>query len=309
VYFTAQASHLAHLARKFEAAVDAAMALTVSDRHSMTAQALARRFPVDEMMGAYADTWQQVRRGTYALITGCVLYFLSIAGAEAVAEALLGAQCKAHADLADLLLCVRLHCRGTPAQVDCCFRQAKESRQAQQQQQEQAASFFANKWERCNKGTAAGSAAAAAVPKDTAAGTAADQSSTTADRSSSRSGNNGHSSSGDNGNGSVSVDCSAFLSSFNRKGSNGSGSSSSSQLQQSAGCGSELRNAHLSRAQRLTNRLLVVLQHFSLGPGILLLSFVLLEVRGCLCICILCTCCFLLQPVPSWALVCYCWWK
>ncbi|WIA20821.1 hypothetical protein OEZ85_005176 [Tetradesmus obliquus] len=60
VYFTAQASHLGHLARKFEAAVDAAMALTVSERASKTAQALARRFPVDGMMGAYADTWMQV---------------------------------------------------------------------------------------------------------------------------------------------------------------------------------------------------------------------------------------------------------
>lgn len=61
VYLTAQASHLAHLARKFENAVDEAMALTVSARHSMAAQALAKRFPVNDMMGAYADTWQQVR--------------------------------------------------------------------------------------------------------------------------------------------------------------------------------------------------------------------------------------------------------
>lgn len=60
MYFTARASHLGHLARTFKAAVDAAMALTVSDRHSMTAQALARRFPVEGMLGAYADTWKHV---------------------------------------------------------------------------------------------------------------------------------------------------------------------------------------------------------------------------------------------------------
>ncbi|WIA30035.1 hypothetical protein OEZ86_000130 [Tetradesmus obliquus] len=216
VYFTAQASHLAHLARKFKNAVDEAMALTVSARHSMAAQALAKRFPVNDMMGAYADTWQQ---------------------------------------------------------VDRCFNRATEARLEQQQQQERAASFFANKWQRCNKGTAAGTCAAAA-PKDTAVSAFSDQSCTTAGHArSGGSGNNGYSSSIDNG--PVPLECSAFFN-WNR-----CGSSSSSQLQQlppPAGGGAVSHSgAHLSRAQRLTNRLLVALQPFALGPGNLLLSFVLLE--------------------------------
>lgn len=163
-----------------------------------------------------------------------------------------------------------------PAQVDRCFRQAKEVRQAQQQQQQHAASFFAKKWERCNEGTAAAGtgAAAATALKDTAAATLTDQSCTTAAA-------NHSSSSTDNRNGSVSVDCAAVLSSFSCK--------RSSRLQQlpprlPAGGGSAEQcsdgpGQRLSWQQRLSNRLLVVLLPFSLGPGILLLSFVLLEVR------------------------------
>jgi hypothetical protein len=62
VYFTAQASHLAHLARKLEAAADEAMALSPQQRRDMAGQALARRFPAGEMMAAYAGAWQQVRQ-------------------------------------------------------------------------------------------------------------------------------------------------------------------------------------------------------------------------------------------------------
>ncbi|KAF6252281.1 hypothetical protein COO60DRAFT_1644178 [Scenedesmus sp. NREL 46B-D3] len=206
VYFTAQASHLAHLARKFEAAFDEAMALSVSARHDMTAQALARRFPVDEMMAAYADTWQQTLKG----------------------------------------------------------------RLPQQQQQEQAANYFADKWQRCNKGTAAGTSAATAA-KDPAAITLGEPSCSAAERCSSHGGN-----ANSIGTGSVSVDCSAFLSPFYRKGSSSS-SGRLQQLPQPARRGDELQRAYLSKEQRWTNRLLVVLQHFSLGPGILLLSFMLLE--------------------------------
>lgn len=61
VYFTAQASHLEHLARKFEESVDKAMGLSVPERHKLQAAALARRFPVTDMMQQYADAWVQVR--------------------------------------------------------------------------------------------------------------------------------------------------------------------------------------------------------------------------------------------------------
>jgi len=60
VYFTAQATHLEHLTRKFEGAVDEAMALSQSARHGHMAAALAKRFPVPEMMQQYADAWAQV---------------------------------------------------------------------------------------------------------------------------------------------------------------------------------------------------------------------------------------------------------
>lgn len=60
VYFTAAASHLSHLARKFEAAVDEAMALSPSARHHMTAEALGKRFLVPTMMQQYAHTWTKV---------------------------------------------------------------------------------------------------------------------------------------------------------------------------------------------------------------------------------------------------------
>eukprot|EP00882_Tetradesmus_deserticola_P018842 GHRQ01020237.1.p1 GENE.GHRQ01020237.1~~GHRQ01020237.1.p1 ORF type:complete len:597 (+),score=276.17 GHRQ01020237.1:265-1791(+) len=152
-------------------------------------------------------------------------------------------------------------------QVDCCSKQTLSTRQAQQQQQrqEQAASFFADKWQRCNKATSAGTSAATAA-KDPDAAATHNATGGAADWASMRGGDgNIHRS------GSVSVDCSAFFGSFYWNGS--SSSSSSWQLQQPAGHGSQL---HLSRAQRVTNRLLVVLQHFSLGPGILLLSFLLL---------------------------------
>jgi hypothetical protein len=62
VYFKAQASHLSHLARKLEAAVDQAMQLSPETRRAMTADALLKRFPADEMMEAYGDAWSKVRR-------------------------------------------------------------------------------------------------------------------------------------------------------------------------------------------------------------------------------------------------------
>jgi hypothetical protein len=61
VYFTAQASHLSHLAAKLGAAVDEAMAIPDQRRVSMIGEALARRFPSDVMIGKYRDVWQQVR--------------------------------------------------------------------------------------------------------------------------------------------------------------------------------------------------------------------------------------------------------
>ena len=60
IYYTAQASHLTHLACKFESAVRKALALTTSDRHGLVAEALARRFPVDLMMSKYMQAWLQV---------------------------------------------------------------------------------------------------------------------------------------------------------------------------------------------------------------------------------------------------------
>lgn len=69
VYFTAQASHLSHLAAKLGAAVDEAMAITDQRRVAMIGEALARRFPSDIMIGKYRDVWQQVR-GAEALGQG-----------------------------------------------------------------------------------------------------------------------------------------------------------------------------------------------------------------------------------------------
>lgn len=72
VYFTAQASHLEHLARKFEESVDKAMGLALPQRHKLQAAALAKRFPVADMMQQYADAWLQVRgcrKGTLVLTT------------------------------------------------------------------------------------------------------------------------------------------------------------------------------------------------------------------------------------------------
>jgi hypothetical protein len=60
VYFTAQASHLEHLARKFEESVDKAMGLALPQRHKLQADALAKRFPVADMMQQYADAWENV---------------------------------------------------------------------------------------------------------------------------------------------------------------------------------------------------------------------------------------------------------
>ena len=60
MYFSAQASHLEHLSRKFEGAVDEAMALTVPACHKLQAAALAQRFPVPDMMNSYAAVWTQV---------------------------------------------------------------------------------------------------------------------------------------------------------------------------------------------------------------------------------------------------------
>lgn len=61
VYFTAQASHLSHLAAKLGAAVDEAMSIPDQQRVAMIGEALARRFPSDAMMSKYRDVWQQVR--------------------------------------------------------------------------------------------------------------------------------------------------------------------------------------------------------------------------------------------------------
>ncbi len=60
MYFTAQATHLEHLSRKFEESVDKAMALSVPERHKLQSAALARRFPVADMMQQYADAWVKV---------------------------------------------------------------------------------------------------------------------------------------------------------------------------------------------------------------------------------------------------------
>jgi hypothetical protein len=60
VYFTAQASHLSHLAAKLGAAVDDAMAIPDQRRVAMIGEALARRFPSDVMMAKYRELWQQV---------------------------------------------------------------------------------------------------------------------------------------------------------------------------------------------------------------------------------------------------------
>lgn len=60
VYFTAQASHLAHLARKLEAAVDQAMKLSEAARTKMVGDALAKRFPAAEMMESYGQAWVKV---------------------------------------------------------------------------------------------------------------------------------------------------------------------------------------------------------------------------------------------------------
>lgn len=62
VYFTAQASHLSHLAAKLGAAVDEAMAIPDQRRVAMIGEALARRFPSDVMIGKYRDVWQQVSK-------------------------------------------------------------------------------------------------------------------------------------------------------------------------------------------------------------------------------------------------------
>jgi hypothetical protein len=66
VYFTAQASHLSHLAAKLGAAVDEAMSIPDQRRVAMIGEALARRFPSDVMMSKYRDVWQQVR-STYSV--------------------------------------------------------------------------------------------------------------------------------------------------------------------------------------------------------------------------------------------------
>lgn len=60
MYFKAQASHLGHLARKLEAAVDQAMTLDQSTRHTMIMDALSRRFPADKMMEEYSEAWVEV---------------------------------------------------------------------------------------------------------------------------------------------------------------------------------------------------------------------------------------------------------
>ena len=62
MYFTAQASHLSHLAAKLGAAVDENMAITDQRRVALIGEALARRFPSDVMMNKYRDVWQQVGR-------------------------------------------------------------------------------------------------------------------------------------------------------------------------------------------------------------------------------------------------------
>lgn len=60
VYFTAQASHLSHLSHKLKTVVCKALALSITDRHGLVAEALARRFPVDAMMSKYQQAWLQV---------------------------------------------------------------------------------------------------------------------------------------------------------------------------------------------------------------------------------------------------------
>jgi len=51
---------LSHLTAKLEAAVDRAMALSPEERRRMAAEALARRFPADEMMAAYGAAWDNI---------------------------------------------------------------------------------------------------------------------------------------------------------------------------------------------------------------------------------------------------------
>lgn len=61
VYFKAQATHLGHWAAHLGDAVGRAVALAPERRAAMVAEALARRFPADEMMAAYSAAWEEVR--------------------------------------------------------------------------------------------------------------------------------------------------------------------------------------------------------------------------------------------------------
>ncbi len=91
MYFKAQASHLAHLARKLEAAVDDAMSISADTRRTMIADALAKRFPADEMMDAYASAWAEVC--ALSLCTVCKLPSALAAAQAHVRHMLLPAEC------------------------------------------------------------------------------------------------------------------------------------------------------------------------------------------------------------------------
>lgn len=73
VYFTAQATHLSHWAAHLSAAVARAAALPKAQREAMVAEALARRFPADEMMGAYSRAWEEVCSCACVCVRLCVL--------------------------------------------------------------------------------------------------------------------------------------------------------------------------------------------------------------------------------------------
>jgi hypothetical protein len=270
VYFTAQASHLEHLARKFEESVDKAMGLALPQRHKLQAAALAKRFPVAEMMQQYADAWVQVCGCTTDTLPQIAL-ICPPAGTrahEAAASQQLHGPIvrktgvhawrkheeRQRASLDWLLSCTHnLHMLLSTVRAMFCLlcmqvgsshTKVQASRGAVHRRMARQTSFFADSWSRCNQQAPASTAPAV--------------SSTLAPASSI---------------GATSVFPSASS-------SNCDGCTICIINQGSVKCcemAAADTGAESSSKQHVSNILMVVLQPLSLGPGILLLSFLLLH--------------------------------
>jgi hypothetical protein len=296
VYFTAQASHLSHLAAKLGAAVDEAMAISGSRQRQMMMEALSRRFPSDAMIAKYRDVWMQV--------CGCGMVLVLVrTGLQGLGQPRPGLPGTTHA----ITLLSALPPTAT-LQIDSCYCNSLRVRQRELAQLNTHAAYFAHKWAAVNKkgvstpppsATASGShggsgcvdgssspvklqlqqqpralpgSAAAAAGTGSAFGkyrVRGGMSGLTAVHGSASSllelahqAHDRH------------ARCVERLDSGSSDGQNQQ--QKQKQLQQ-GGDGDDDQQRYWPKAQKVSNKLLVVMQYLGIGPGALLISFLLLQ--------------------------------